>query len=160
MSFSGIRHFKFSLYRGSGSFDYFRQMLDAKGIEKFYGNLQVLKGVDLTINKGEIVSIVGSSGAGKSTLLHILGTLDTADSGEIHLDNKRIDTLKGKSLAKFRNDHIGFVFQFHHLLPEFNAVENVCIPAWIAGKNKREVAARATLLLQQLGLGDRVENKP
>ncbi len=114
-------------------------MLTAKNIHKKYGALQVLKGVDLTINKGEIVSIVGSSGAGKSTLLHILGTLDIADSGEIYLEETRIDILRGKALARFRNEHIGFVFQFHHLLPEFNALENVCIPGWIAGKKKREV---------------------
>jgi len=131
-------------------------MLTAKNIYKNYGTLQVLKGVDLTITKGEIVSIVGSSGAGKSTLLHILGTLDSADSGEIYLDNNRIDALKGKSLAKFRNTHIGFVFQFHHLLPEFNALENVCIPAWIAGKKKREVSEKAVQLLDTLHLKNRM----
>src|SRR3954464_6355564 len=114
-------------------------MLTAKNIFKKYGTLEVLKGVDLTINRGEIVSIVGSSGAGKSTLLHILGTLDAADSGEIFLEDRRIDTLRGKALARFRNEHIGFVFQFHHLLPEFNALENVCIPAWISGKDKKQV---------------------
>ncbi len=135
-------------------------MLTAKNIYKNYGTLQVLKGVDLTITKGEIVSIVGSSGAGKSTLLHILGTLDSADSGEIYLDNNRIDALKGKPLAKFRNTHIGFVFQFHHLLPEFNALENVCIPAWIAGKKKKEVSDKATQLLETLNLKNRMENKP
>lgn len=135
-------------------------MLTAKNIQKKYGELQVLKGVDLTINKGEIVSIVGSSGAGKSTLLHILGTLDKADNGEIYLDNKRIDTLKGKTLAKFRNTNIGFVFQFHHLLPEFNALENVSIPGWIAGKNKREVTERAIKLLDTLHLKNRMDNKP
>lgn len=135
-------------------------MLTAKNIFKEYGTLQVLKGVDLTINKGEIVSIVGSSGAGKSTLLHILGTLDTANKGEIYLDNKRIDTLRGKPLAKFRNAHIGFVFQFHHLLPEFSAIENVCIPGWIAGRKKKEVADRAVELLETLNLQGRLENKP
>lgn len=135
-------------------------MLTAKNIHKKYGTLEVLKGVDLTITKGEIVSIVGSSGAGKSTLLHILGTLDGADTGEIYLENKRIDTLKGKALAKFRNEHIGFVFQFHHLLPEFNAVENVCIPGWIAGKKKKEVHERAVHLLETLHLKGRLENKP
>ncbi len=135
-------------------------MLTAKNIHKKYGSLEVLKGVDLLINKGEIVSIVGSSGAGKSTLLHILGTLDTADAGEIYLNNNRIDKLTGNPLAKFRNKYIGFVFQFHHLLPEFNALENVCIPGWIAGNNKKEVANRAGLLLKQLGLGNRMENKP
>lgn len=135
-------------------------MLSAKNIFKKYDTLQVLKGVDLTINKGEIVSIVGSSGAGKSTLLHILGTLDKADSGEIFLNNMRIDTLKGKALARFRNDHIGFVFQFHHLLPEFSALENVCIPGWIAGKKRKEVTNRATELLTTLHLQDRMDNKP
>lgn len=135
-------------------------MLTAKNIYKNYGTLQVLKGVDLTITKGEIVSIVGSSGAGKSTLLHILGTLDNADNGEIYLENIRIDALKGKLLAKFRNTHIGFVFQFHHLLPEFTALENVCIPAWIAGKKKKEVSDRAIQLLDTLHLKNRIENKP
>ncbi len=135
-------------------------MLTAKNIEKNYGSLQVLKGVDLTINKGEIVSIVGSSGAGKSTLLHILGTLDKADKGEIYLENTRVDKLSGKQLAKFRNDHIGFVFQFHHLLPEFTALENVCIPGWIAGTKRKEVATRAKELLKVLHLEDRTENKP
>jgi len=135
-------------------------MLTAKNIFKKYNTLEVLKGVDLTINKGEIVSIVGSSGAGKSTLLHILGTLDVADQGEIYLEKTRIDTLKGKQLAKFRNDHIGFVFQFHHLLPEFTAIENVCIPAWIAGRKKKEVTDRAADLLETLHLKGRLENKP
>ena len=108
-------------------------MLKATNITRNYNDLQVLKGVDIIVNKGEIVSIVGSSGAGKSTLLHILGSLDKANSGEIWINNQRIDTLKEKELAKFRNQHIGFVFQFHHLLPEFTALENVCIPGWIAG---------------------------
>ncbi|MEJ7828845.1 MAG: ATP-binding cassette domain-containing protein, partial [Segetibacter sp.] len=125
-------------------------MLAAKNIHKKYGSLEVLKGVDLTINKGEIVSIVGSSGAGKSTLLHILGTLDKADAGEIFLEDQRIDTLKGNQLAKFRNKHVGFVFQFHHLLPEFSALENVCIPGWISGRKKREVTERAIQLLETL----------
>lgn len=135
-------------------------MLTATNILKNYGTLQVLKGVGLTVNKGEIVSIVGSSGAGKSTLLHILGTLDNADNGEIYLDKYRIDILKGKQLARFRNTHIGFVFQFHHLLPEFNALENVCIPGWIAGTKKRVVIDRAAELLDTLHLKDRMENKP
>jgi lipoprotein-releasing system ATP-binding protein len=135
-------------------------MLTAKNITKRYGTLEVLKGVDVTINKGEIVSIVGSSGAGKSTLLHILGTLDSADSGEIYLENQRMDILKGRRLANFRNTHIGFVFQFHHLLPEFSALENVCIPGWIAGRKKKEVAERAVSLLETLHLGNRLENKP
>jgi lipoprotein-releasing system ATP-binding protein len=135
-------------------------MLKAEHITKKYGNLQVLKGVDIEINKGEIVSIVGSSGAGKSTLLHLLGTLDKADEGAIWLNNQRIDQLTGKKLASFRNHHIGFVFQFHHLLPEFSALENVCIPAWIAGQKKKETTERAVELLTTLGLKDRIENKP
>jgi len=135
-------------------------MLSAKNIQKKYGQLQVLKGVDINIKKGEIVSIVGSSGAGKSTLLHILGTLDNADAGEIVLNNQRIDRLSGKRLAAFRNSEIGFVFQFHHLLPEFTALENVCIPGWIAGGKKKEVQARAEKLLNTLGLSGRLENKP
>lgn len=135
-------------------------MLTARGIEKFYGELQVLKGVDISVKKGEIVSIVGSSGAGKSTLLHILGTLDSAARGEISLAGTRIDKLTGNNLAAFRNKHIGFIFQFHHLLPEFTALENVCIPAWIAGTSKKASAARAVELLQQLGLGNRLSNKP
>jgi len=135
-------------------------MLIAKNVTKFYGNLKVLSGVDLQINSGEIVCIVGSSGAGKSTLLHILGTLDYADGGEITLGNKRVDLLKGKTLSDFRNRHIGFVFQFHHLLPEFTALENVCIPGWIAGRKKKEVLDKATELLILLGLTDRLENKP
>lgn len=139
---------------------YFRQMLTAGNIEKFYGKLHVLKGVDISIGKGEIVSIVGSSGAGKSTLLHILGTLDTPDKGQVMLDNQRVDKLNGNALAKFRNTHIGFVFQFHHLLPEFTALENVCIPGWISGANKKAVEERATELLQNLGLGARLDNKP
>lgn len=139
---------------------YFRQMLTAGNIEKFYGKLHVLKGVDISIGKGEIVSIVGSSGAGKSTLLHILGTLDTPDKGQVMLDNQRVDRLSGNALARFRNTHIGFVFQFHHLLPEFTALENVCIPGWIAGTNKKAVEERAKELLQNLGLGERLENKP
>lgn len=135
-------------------------MLKAEHITKQYGQLRVLKGVDITVNTGEIVSIAGSSGAGKSTLLHILGTLDSADEGAIWLRNERIDLLKGKKLAAFRNEHIGFVFQFHHLLPEFSALENVSIPGWIAGKKKKEVAARAEQLLAALGLHDRIHNKP
>lgn len=135
-------------------------MLKAEHITKQYGQLRVLKGVDITVNAGEIVSIAGSSGAGKSTLLHILGTLDSADEGAIWLRNERIDLLKGKKLAAFRNEHIGFVFQFHHLLPEFSALENVSIPGWIAGKKKKEVAARAEQLLATLGLHDRIHNKP
>lgn len=135
-------------------------MLTAKGIEKYYGNLWVLKGVDVDIKKGEIVSIVGPSGSGKSTLLHILGTLDEAARGEIFLQNKKMHALKGRPLAAFRNQHIGFVFQFHHLLPEFTALENVCIPGWIAGRRKREVEEEALGLLNVLGVGHRIDNKP
>jgi lipoprotein-releasing system ATP-binding protein len=135
-------------------------MLIARNIYKNYGALPVLKGVDIEILKGEIVSIAGSSGAGKSTLLHILGTLDTADKGEILLENEKIDKLKGKKLAAFRNTHIGFVFQFHHLLPEFTALENVCIPGWIAGRKRKEVMEKAESLLHILGLKNRGEHKP
>lgn len=136
-------------------------MLSARNITRSFGELLVLKGVDLDIQKGEIVSIVGSSGAGKSTLLHILGTLDRADSGEIFLEGNRIDTLRGQALAEFRNRRIGFVFQFHHLLPEFTALENVCIPGWIAGNSKKSaVTERAETLLKTLGLGSRLQNKP
>lgn len=135
-------------------------MLTARNIHKSYDNLTVLKGVDVDIRQGEIVSIVGSSGAGKSTLLHILGTLDKPDTGTLELNNVRADLLKGKKLAAFRNANMGFVFQFHHLLPEFTALENASIPGWIAGKKKKEVADRATYLLESLGLGHRLNNKP
>ena len=135
-------------------------MLIAKDIHKSYGDLDVLKGVSLQIAQKEIVSIIGSSGAGKSTLLHILGTLDTPDSGEIYLNNTALHTLKGKSLAAFRNKYIGVVFQFHHLLPEFTALENVCIPGWIAGRKRKETEQQATQLLQTLNLGNRLDNKP
>jgi lipoprotein-releasing system ATP-binding protein len=135
-------------------------MLKATNITRNYNDLSVLKGVDIFVNKGEIVSIVGSSGAGKSTLLHILGSLDRANAGEIWINNERIDTLNEKELAKFRNKHIGFVFQFHHLLPEFTALENVCIPGWIAGTPINELEARALELLKILGLQDRASHKP
>ncbi|MFN5136213.1 MAG: ABC transporter ATP-binding protein [Chitinophagaceae bacterium] len=135
-------------------------MLRCANITKRYGQLQVLKGVDLEINKGEIVSLVGSSGAGKSTLLHILGTLDEADGGEVWLNNTSFHKLSGNALAAFRNKHIGFVFQFHHLLPEFTALENVCIPGWLGNRNKKQVEERAKELLTMLGLKDRMENKP
>ena len=135
-------------------------MLTATGIVKNYGILPVLKGVDISIAKGEIVSISGSSGAGKSTLLHILGTLDKPDRGTVSLDNVQINQLQGKKLAAFRNRHIGFVFQFHHLLPEFSALENVCIPGWIAGRRKKEVMGKASSLLEILGLENRGEHKP
>jgi lipoprotein-releasing system ATP-binding protein len=135
-------------------------MLTATNIKKNYGSLPVLRGVDIHIKQAEIVSIVGSSGAGKSTLLHILGTLDTADEGSVMLKGERIEALSGKKLAAFRNKNIGFVFQFHHLLPEFTALENVCIPGWIAGRKKKEITEKAVNLLTTLGLADRLQNKP
>lgn len=135
-------------------------MLRARGIHKHYGQLHVLKGVNISVDRGELVSIVGSSGAGKSTLLHILGTLDMPDNGEIFVNNTAVHLLKGKKLAAFRNSQIGFVFQFHHLLPEFTAIENVCIPGWISGGRKKDVQHEALQLLQMLGLGERVNNKP
>lgn len=135
-------------------------MLKAVNITRKYGQLEVLKGVDIEVNKGEMVSIVGSSGAGKSTLLHILGTLDRPDSGSIWLNDQSVDELRGEKLAAFRNQHIGFVFQFHHLLPEFSALENISIPGWIAGTPKKQVATRAMELLSLLGLADRAEHKP
>ncbi len=135
-------------------------MLKAVNITKNYGSLKVVKGVNLSMDKGEIVAIVGSSGAGKSTLLHILGTLDKPDSGDIILNNTILNKLSNKALSKFRNKHIGFIFQFHHLLPEFTAIENVCIPAWIAGTSKKQSLDRATELLERLGLGDRMQHKP
>lgn len=134
--------------------------MEAKGISKHYGSLQVLRHIDVQIGRGEIVSIVGSSGAGKSTLLHILGTLDKPDAGEIFFDGKRIDQLQGKALARFRNRHAGFVFQFHHLLPEFTALENICMPGWIAGESARELEKRAAHLMEMLGIGGKSDNKP
>lgn len=135
-------------------------MLSAKNIYKKYGPVEVLKGVDIEINPGEIVSIVGPSGSGKSTLLHILGTLDKPDKGEVFLQDQNITHLQGDKLSDFRNKHIGFVFQFHHLLPEFSAVENVCIPGWLASRGKNEVKGKAEALLKILGLSHRLENKP
>jgi lipoprotein-releasing system ATP-binding protein len=135
-------------------------MLTGKNIYKRYGLVEVLKGVDIEIARGEIVSIVGPSGSGKSTLLHILSTLDKGDQGEITMNNTRINTLQGKKLAAFRNRNIGFVFQFHHLLPEFSALENVCIPGWLAGTRKKDVEERAKQLLSMLGLSHRMDNKP
>jgi len=135
-------------------------MLIAEGIHKSFGDLKVLKGIDLSIEEKEIVSIVGSSGAGKSTLLHILGTLDRADTGHIYYDNKPVMNLKEESLAAFRNKTIGFVFQFHHLLPEFTALENVCIPAFIGGVAKKEAEKKASELLHMMNLSDRMTHKP
>lgn len=135
-------------------------MISAKNIYKSYGSLQVLKGVDLDVNQGEIVSIVGASGAGKSTLLHIIGTIDKADQGTVTFDDSIISSLREKQLARFRNQNIGFIFQFHHLLPEFDAVENVCIPAFIAGVSKKEAVKKAKEILTTLGLSDRFTHKP
>jgi lipoprotein-releasing system ATP-binding protein len=135
-------------------------LLRATHISKKYGDLQVLKDVSLELNRGEIVSIVGSSGAGKSTLLHILGTLDRPDSGTLELQDTPLHELKGSKLAAFRNRHMGFVFQFHHLLPEFTALENICIPAWIAGTPKKEAAEKASILLEKLGLAGRGHHRP
>lgn len=135
-------------------------MLKAKGIKKSYGSLQILKGVDLEVKKGEIVCIVGASGAGKSTLLQILGTLDRADAGELYLDELEVHRFSAKQLNDFRNRHIGFVFQFHHLLPEFTALENVCMPAFIAGVSRAEAELRAESLLKMLGLSERMQHKP
>jgi len=135
-------------------------MLTGKNIYKSYGPVKVLKGVDIAIQKGEVVSIAGPSGSGKSTLLHILGTLDKADGGTVSMNNLLVNTLSSKKMAAFRNKHIGFVFQFHHLLPEFTALENVCIPGWLAGRKKTEVKDEATRFLHLLGLSERTENKP
>jgi lipoprotein-releasing system ATP-binding protein len=135
-------------------------MIKALNIYKAYGDLQVLKGIDLEINKGEIVSIVGASGAGKSTLLHILGTLDKADKGQLKINDQIMGLLKDKKLSAFRDKHIGFVFQFHHLLPEFTAIENICIPAFIAKINKKEAIVKAMEILDYLGLRDRADHKP
>jgi|SRR4051812_43212872 lipoprotein-releasing system ATP-binding protein len=135
-------------------------MIKAQSIFKSYNKLAVLKGVSLTINKGELISIVGASGAGKTTLLHILGSLDRLDKGGLEINGVEISKLSEKRLASFRNKNIGFVFQFHHLLPEFTALENVCIPGFIAGTSKSKVEARARELLSFLGLTDRIEHKP
>jgi lipoprotein-releasing system ATP-binding protein len=135
-------------------------MISTSGITKAYGNLKVLKGIDIRIPDKEVVCIVGASGAGKTTLLQIIGTLDRPDNGTVYYNDTDISRLRGKSLASFRNNNIGFVFQFHQLLPEFTALENVCIPAFIAGKNKSEAEARATELLGFLSLSDRLDHKP
>jgi lipoprotein-releasing system ATP-binding protein len=135
-------------------------MIEIKGIKKSYGDLQVLKGIDLDIREREVVTIVGPSGAGKSTLLHLLGTLDTPDAGEIRYDSVNVARLSRDKLSAFRNANIGFVFQHHHLLPEFTALENACIPAWIKGDGRREAEKKAMELLQLLGLADRVDHKP
>lgn len=135
-------------------------MIKATGIEKSFGSLKVLKGVDMNISKAEVVSIMGASGAGKSTLLQILGTLSTPDAGSLIIDGVDVLKLDSKALAEFRNLRLGFVFQFHHLLPEFTALENVVIPAYIAGRTKKEAEQRARELLTDLGLGERLTHKP
>lgn len=135
-------------------------MLSAENITKSYGDLKVLKGIDLEIKQGEIVSIVGASGAGKSTLLHILGTLDTADSGKVFVEGKEISKMRNHQLARFRNMNVGFIFQFHNLLPEFSALENVCIPGFIGKLPKARVETKAKDLLKLLGISERSGNKP
>ncbi len=135
-------------------------MIRATGIHKSFGSLEVLKGIDLHIEKKEIVSIVGASGAGKSTLLHILGTLDRANKGSLLIDDKEVNQLNDRALAEFRNKKIGFVFQFHHLLPEFTALENICIPAYIGGTSKEKATEHAMQLLDYLNLTERKDHKP
>lgn len=135
-------------------------IIEAKGIEKSFGSLKVLKGIDFQVGKSEVVSIMGASGAGKSTLLQILGTLSTPDAGSLTIDGTDVLHLGGKELSAFRNRRIGFVFQFHHLLPEFNALENVMIPAFIGGRSDRDAKAAATALLNEMGLGERMDHKP
>lgn len=135
-------------------------MIDIQGITKSFGSLQVLKGIDLHIGRGEVVSIVGPSGAGKTTLLQIVGTLDKPDSGEVVIDGVKVGGLNKKKLADFRNRHIGFVFQFHQLLPEFTALENIMIPAFIGGASKRTAEQRARELLRFMNLEDRASHKP
>lgn len=135
-------------------------MIQAKGIEKSFGALKVLKGIDFSADKAEVVSIMGASGAGKSTLLQILGTLSTPESGTLVIDGTDVLKLSGKSLAEFRNRKLGFVFQFHHLLPEFSALENVMIPAFIAGRSRKDAEGAARKLLNEMGLGERLSHKP
>ncbi len=135
-------------------------MIKAINIHKSFGRLEVLRGVTLEVSQGEVVSIVGASGAGKTTLLQILGTLSAADSGELKIDNTDVMALNDKALSRFRNERIGFVFQFHHLLPEFTALENVCIPGWIGGRSREQVERRAVELLQLVNLHERMHYKP
>ena len=137
-----------------------KHMIEVKDIHKSFGDLEVLKGVNLEVQKGEIVAIVGKSGAGKTTLLQIIGTLDRPTKGQVLIDGTDVFGMKDKELAAFRNKHIGFIFQFHQLLPEFTALENVCIPAMIAGEKERVYNVRAEKLLTELGLGDRMHHKP
>jgi lipoprotein-releasing system ATP-binding protein len=135
-------------------------MIEIKGVTKTYGPLQVLKGIDLTIQKNEIVSIVGASGAGKSTLLHILGTLDKPDAGSVVINGHNVASLRKNTLAEFRNRFLGFIFQFHNLLPEFTALENVCIPGYLGKNDPKKTEARAVELLSMLGLKDRLHHPP
>ncbi len=135
-------------------------MIEVKNIYKSFGELEVLKGVNLKVNKGEIVAIIGKSGAGKTTLLQIIGTLDRPTKGQVFVDDTDVFAMKDKDLAAFRNKHIGFIFQFHQLLPEFTALENVCIPAMIARQKEADYMPRAEKLLRELGLGDRLQHKP
>tara|TARA_B110000003_G_scaffold68842_1_gene70127 strand:- start:90278 stop:90931 length:654 start_codon:yes stop_codon:yes gene_type:complete len=135
-------------------------LIELKGIKKNYGKLEILKGIDLTVKKGECISIVGSSGAGKSTLLQIIGTLDSANEGQLLIDNKDINKLNKDQLSSFRNKNIGFIFQFHNLLPEFSALENICIPAFIAGMSQKDAEKSAFELLKRLKLEDRANHKP
>lgn len=135
-------------------------MIEAKNIWKSYGDLKVLKGIDLVIPEKKVVTIIGASGAGKSTLLHILGTLDLPDQGEIRYEQENISSYSPNKLASFRNQNIGFIFQFHHLLPEFTALENVCIPGWIKGSHKKDTEKRAYRLLEIMGVKDRTHHKP
>ncbi|MGV3538614.1 MAG: ABC transporter ATP-binding protein [Rufibacter sp.] len=135
-------------------------LLEARGLFKSYGKLPVLKGIDLTIGSAQVVSIVGASGAGKSTLLHLLGTLDAPDAGDVYLHGQKISGMSNKEVARFRNRNIGFIFQFHNLLPEFTALENVCLPGFLADRPEKEVEQRAKELLEMLGLGHRLDHKP
>lgn len=135
-------------------------MIDLKNIHKSFGSLEVLKGIDLHIDKGEVVSIVGPSGAGKTTLLQIMGTLDRPDSGMVVIDGIDVSTMSGKKISEFRNLHVGFVFQFHQLLPEFTALENIMIPAYIAGRSQKQARQRAMELLEFMNLADRAQHKP
>ena len=136
------------------------KLLVAKDLYKNYGPIPVLKGVSLDISRGELVSIVGASGAGKSTLLYVVSSLEKADKGSLYFEGQDIAQLNNKALAKYRNEHIGFVFQFHHLLPEFTAIENICIPGWIAKRTKKELDKKAMELLDFMGLADKARKKP
>ena len=135
-------------------------MIQVDDIRKSYGNLEVLKGISLSVGNAEVLCLMGASGAGKSTLLHIIGTLDVPDSGRVLMDGEDLSSMNAKRLAAFRNRHIGFIFQFHHLLPEFTALENICLPAWIAGRPRKEAEKEAMQLLEMFRLSERAEHKP